>query len=92
METIRPTYNIIHHNQNKRIILKSYVPVIDSWIGNKRCYIYVYEKLVNKLHDWIDNHTYVIPSPNIIDSFFKENVFLNRRISFNFNYMRCTII
>ena len=36
--SICATYDRFYHDQNKRIMLKSYIPGVDLWIGVKRCY------------------------------------------------------
>ena len=59
-------YNKVNCAQNQCIMLKSYIPGVDSWIGAKRCYNNsFYGNLVNELHNWIENHHSVIQYPNI---------------------------
>ena len=54
-------------------MLKSYIPGVDSWIGDKICYkCYFTEKLVNELHNWIQNNTHVILSPNVSYTIYVE--------------------
>ena len=45
-------------------MLKSYMIVVDSWIGANRCY----NNSVNGLHKWIDKTPHLIPYPNLSES------------------------
>ena len=44
-------YNRVHHDKKQRLVLRLYIPGIDSWIDPKRYYIYFSEKIVNELHE-----------------------------------------
>ena len=49
----------------KRLVLKSYLPRINTSIFPKQHYDNIFSgKLVNTLHAWIENHPRVIHSPN----------------------------
>ena len=55
--------------QKKPIVLKSYIPEINSLICLKIYYGNIFsEKLVNELHDWIDKHPHLIQSSNVSGS------------------------
>ena len=52
----------VHHDQNQRLMLKSYITGTDSCIGYKRSYNhYLFENVVNELNDCIDKEPHVIP-------------------------------
>ena len=54
-------YNIFYCAQNKSLMLKSYIPGINTLVFIKRHYDNIFsEKLVNELHAWIENHPNVI--------------------------------
>ena len=54
-------HNRIHHAQNKRFMLKSYIPGINTSISPKENYENLFsEKLFYELHAWIENHPHVI--------------------------------
>ena len=44
-------YNRVHHDKKQRLVLRLYIPGIDSWIDPKRYYIYFSEMIVNELHE-----------------------------------------
>ena len=55
----------------KRLMLKSYLPGINTSIFPKRHYNNILnEKLVNELHDYIEKDPHIIQSPNVSDSLF----------------------
>ena len=59
-------YYIVNRAQNQHLVLKSYIPGIDSCMRYKICYNnYFSEKLVIFLHDWIEKHPHVIESPTL---------------------------
>ena len=61
--SVRTIYNRVHCELNKSLMLKSYIPVIDSWIGYN-----FFENLVNELHERIEKKIHIIPPPNVSDS------------------------
>ena len=64
-------YNRVHFAQNKRLMLKSFIPAINTTIFIKKHYENIFsEKLINELHAWIENNPHVIYSPNVKDSVF----------------------
>ena len=53
-------YNIVHRYQNKRLMLKSFIPAINASIFPKNHYENIfYEKLINELHAWIENNPHL---------------------------------
>ena len=59
-------YNRVHHAQRKHLMLKQFIPGLDSSVGANICYNnYFTQKLVNELHYWVENHPRVIQSPNV---------------------------
>ena len=47
-------------------MLNSYLPGINTSIFSKIHYDNIFsQKLVNELHDWVENHPHVIHSPNV---------------------------
>ena len=57
--------------KNQRLVLKSCISGINSFICPKRHYCNLFSvNIVNRLHDWIEKHTHVIQYPNIWDSIF----------------------
>ena len=59
-------YNISNPTQRQRLVMKSYIPEINSLIDPNRHYENIFnEKRVNKLQDLIEKHTHVIQSPNV---------------------------
>ena len=51
---IRAMYNRVYCDQNRRLILKSYIPAINTSIFPKKHYKNIFsEKLINELHNWI---------------------------------------
>ena len=69
---IRAIYNRVHHAQNQRLVLKSFIPAINTSIFSKIFYENIFsKKLINELHAWIENHPHVINDPNV-----KEIVFV----------------
>ena len=52
-------------------MLNSYIPGMNTSLFPKRHNDNIFtEKLVNGLHDWIENHPHLIPPPNVSDSLF----------------------
>ena len=68
--SVRAMYNRVHHNQKQCLVLKSYIPRIDSWMGSKIKYNHSSENLVSELHNWIKKNLYVLQSPNLLYSIF----------------------
>ena len=69
--SIRAMYNKVHCSQKKNLMLKLYIPEINTSILPNNHYENIFsEKLVNQLYAWIENHPHVIHSPNVKDSFF----------------------
>ena len=67
--SIRATYNRVHRAQNKCLMLKSYLPGINTSNFPKRHYDNILsEKLVNELNAWIENNPRAIYYPNVKDS------------------------
>ena len=63
-------HNRVHYNQNKSLMLKSYIPGINTSILPNQNYEYIFtEKLVNELHAWVENYPHVIHPPNVKYSF-----------------------
>ena len=59
-------YNRVHCTQNKCLILKSYIPGINTSILPKKNYENIFcKKLVNKFHSLIENNPHVIHYPNV---------------------------
>ena len=79
--SIRVMYNRFHCDQNERFMLEAYIPGINASILPKKHDENLFsEKLVNKLHAWIENHPHVIHNKNANDSFFvKINGILVKR-------------
>ena len=94
--SIREMWKIVNFNQNKRLMLKSYPHEINTSIFPNRHYVNIfYEKLVNELHDWMENNPHVTHSPILKDSnFVKINgiIVKNRIIYFKSQYKSFTII
>ena len=64
-------YTIIHSAQNKCLMLRSYIPGINTSILPQKHYENIfYEELVNQLHSWIENHPNGIHLPNLQDLLF----------------------
>ena len=64
-------YNRVHRSQNKHLTLNSYITGINKSILLKKHYENIlYEKLVNELHSWIENHPNVVHPPNVKYQFF----------------------
>ena len=64
-------YNIVHYDQNKHIMLESYINGINTSILLKKHYENIFsEKLVNELHSCIENIPRAINYPNVKDSLF----------------------
>ena len=56
-------YNIVNCDKKQRLMLKSYITRINTSIVPKRHYDNIcYEKIINELHDWIENYSHVIQS------------------------------
>ena len=56
-------YNIVHRAQNKRLMLKSFLPGMNTPISPKKHdENTLSEKLANELNAWIENHPHVIHS------------------------------
>ena len=69
--SIRAMYNRFHRAQNQLLVLKSFIPAINTTIFPKKQYENIFsEKLINELYACIENHPHVIHSPNIKDSMF----------------------
>ena len=59
-------YNIVNRAKKQRLMLNS-----NTSIFPKRYYEKIFsEKLVNELHDWIENHPNIVHSHNVSDSLF----------------------
>ena len=64
-------YNNINCNKKKCLMLKSYLPGINTSIFPKIHYENILSgKIVNKLHAWIENHPHVVNYHNVSDSLF----------------------
>ena len=64
-------YNRVNYFQKQRLMLNSYFPGINTSLFSERHYDNIFsEKLVNELHDWIENQPHVIQYPNVPDSLF----------------------
>ena len=64
-------YNRVNLAQNKRLMLKSCFTGINISILSKKIYENIFfEKLVNELYSWIENHPHVIHFPDVKGSFF----------------------
>ena len=62
-------YNRVHSDQNKRLMLKSFIPAINTSIFPKKYHENIFsEKLINEFRAWIKNHPLVIHFPNVKDS------------------------
>ena len=74
-------YNIFHRAQNQRLMLKSFIPAINTSIFPNKHYENIFsEKHINELHACIKNHPPVINSTNVKDSVFvKINVTLVKK-------------
>ena len=63
-------YNRVHCDQNKRLVLESYITAVNKSFFTKKHYENIFtEKLINKLFAWIENHPHEIHPPNVKDSF-----------------------
>ena len=80
-------YNKVNHDQKQRLMLKSYLPGINSSSFPKRHYNSIFsENLVNELHAWIEIHPHVIHFPNLKDLLFvKINGNLVKKEAFTSN-------
>ena len=66
---MRAMYNRVNHAQKPHLLLKSYLPGINTLIFPKRYDRNIFsEKLINELHAWIENHLHVINYPNVSNS------------------------
>ena len=71
--SILAMYNRVRLAQNKRLILKLYITGINTSIFPKKRDENIFtEKLVNKLHAWIENHPDVRHPLNVKDSFLSK--------------------
>ena len=53
-------YNRVHRAQNKRLMLKSFIPAINTSFFPKKHYENISLKIINELHTWIENRPHVI--------------------------------
>ena len=59
--SILAMYNKFHHAQNQRLMLNSFIPVINTSIVPRTNDENIFSgKLINELHSWIENHPHVI--------------------------------
>ena len=59
-------YNRVNHAQKQRLILNSYLPGIITLVFPNRHYDNIFSvKLINELHDWMEDYPSVINSPNV---------------------------
>ena len=56
--------------QGNCLVLKSYIPGINSFIGRKKHYYSFSKKVFNELYNWKYKHPNVIEPPNVSDSIF----------------------
>ena len=64
-------YNRVHHSQNKRFTLNSFIPAINTSIFPKKYDENIFSgNLINELHSWIENHPHIIHYPNVKYSVF----------------------
>ena len=69
--SIYAIYSIVSCAKKQRLMLKSYLPGINTLVFPKIHYEnIVSEKLVNELHAWIENHPHLIHPPNVSYSLF----------------------
>ena len=67
-------YNRVHCDQKQRLMLKSFIPAINTSIFPKKHYENIFsEKLINELHAWVENFPDVIHPTNLKDSVFVKN-------------------
>ena len=91
--SIRVIYNIFNSSQKNCLMLKLYLTGINTSILPKRHYNNIcYEKIVNELHVWIENHPHLIQSPNESDFLFVKIMVLFLSIYFKYQYESCTMI
>ena len=65
-------YNRVHSAQNQRLMLKSFIPAINTSIFPKKHHENIFSgKLTNELYAWIEDHPHGIHTPNV-----KERVFV----------------
>ena len=59
--SIRTMYNRVHRLQNQCLMLKSYIPGINTSISPKKHDEDIFsETIINELHAWIENNPHVI--------------------------------
>ena len=71
--SISAMYNRVNHAQTKYLVLKLYIPGIDSLFYPKVHYEFFLWKLVNELHDWIEKYPHVIQYPKYIRLVIRKN-------------------
>ena len=57
--------------KKQRLVLNSCLPGINTYIfPNRHCDNIFSRKIIDELHDWMENHHHVIHPPNVSDSSF----------------------